>query len=62
MARIPKVVGVRQNTKDGLWKEFGERLRGNLLAPGVHPERGRRANRGWASAMRLKRAFADEDR
>lgn len=57
MARVPKVVGVRQNTKDGLWKDFGERL----VRKGLQTPRARRGNASQSSRARLNRAFREED-
>ena len=57
MPRVPKVVGVRQNTKDGLWKDFGERL----VRKGKQTARGRRGNTSRARDLRLNRVFREED-
>ena len=66
MSPVPKVVGVRQNTKDGLWKECGEKLRGRFLAKSwkamlAKPGRARRAKAHSTSTARLLRAFREED-
>lgn len=61
MPRVPKLVGVRQNTKDGLWKDFGERLVRKEPAPQRRGRAGRRGNRSYSSKARLEQAFRDED-
>ena len=61
MPRIPKVVGVRQNTKDGLWKDFGERLVRSGTDPLLRTRGGRRGNMRHSSRARLNRAFREED-
>ena len=63
MSHVPKV-GVKQNTHDGLWKSFGERLVGRFM-DSQRPIPSKlglsKARLRLASKLRLNRIFQEED-
>lgn len=63
MPRIPKIVGVPLNSKQGLWRDVAVPLKGRWSAPPLRSSPGRvtRAKARSVSTARLLRAFREED-